>query len=85
MAFRGKRSFLQGPYFYDTRYGLREHISDLNWQRGQFIKDLDTMLVGEREAMINRVFMAPSKEMQPDDKLTQPSLRGDDDDVLFSS
>ena len=81
MAFKGRRSYLQGPYHFCSRCGTRYHISQLEWQRGLLLcKDTaencyDTgndgyPLIGEREMAIAAVFEIPTQELMPDPKLT---------------
>jgi len=91
-AYKGKRSFLQGPYHYCARCGTRVHISEMQWQRGLLLcktKDcVDTgelPLIGQREAAIAHALEVPTEELMPDPKLTQPAESGAsvDDDISF--
>lgn len=78
MTYKGKRSYLVGPYHNCARCGTRFHISDLEWQRGlllcqQFCIDKGNdgfPLVGQREMAISQAFENPSQELMPDPKLT---------------
>ena len=79
-----RRSFKRSPYHYDDRTGLREHLSNLEWQRGVLTTELDSMLIGDREARIAKTFAAPTKELQPDEKLQQPVIGNNGDDIIFS-
>ena len=85
MAWRGRRSWRQSPYHYDSRYEDRLPLSDMSWQRGLLLdsNDLDTSLIGDREQQIVKTFAAPSSELLPSKKLQQPII-GSDDDILFS-
>jgi hypothetical protein len=83
-AWKGRRSWRQSPYHYDSRYEDRLHLSNMSWQRGLLLdsNDLDTALIGDREQQIIKVFQAPSSEMQADPKLSQPII-SDGNDILF--
>lgn len=78
MAYKGKRSYLSGPYHICCRCGTRFHISDMEWQRGlllcrQYCYDTGNdgfPLTGQREMYIAGVFENPSQELMPDPKLT---------------
>lgn len=81
MAYKGRRSFLQGPYHICSRCGSRYHISQMKWQRGLLLcfntkeNCYDTgndgyPLTGQREAAIAQVFEVPTTELMPDPKLT---------------
>jgi hypothetical protein len=94
VAYRGHRSFLQGPYHYCARCGSRVHISEMQWQRGLLIcKTWDCIdygnhgnyLLGQREAEIAQVLETPSHELQPNDKLITPLEGGSNtsDDIIF--
>lgn len=80
MAFKGKRSYLIGPWHYCARCSEKYHISELEWQRGLLLcpRCIDygndgVPLIGQREAIISAVFEQPTTEMEPDPKLTDPS------------
>lgn len=75
MSWRGPRSFLKSPYHYDALFGLRTHIQDMFWQRGNLIRncDADTLLIGQREVEIAAVLKNPQTELMPDKKLQTPS------------
>lgn len=78
MAWRGKRGFRRSPYHYDDRYGTRERLSDLNWQRGVLSKEDDTLLIGDREVLVMQALQACPEEAQPDEKLQTPDVIQDD-------
>lgn len=75
--FKGKRSYLDGPYHNCARCDTRTHISHLNWQRGLLLCEpcTDTgndgyPLVGQREAAIASYLSHQTNELMPDPKLT---------------
>jgi len=80
MAPRGKRSWHCGPYHDCARCDVRYHLSEMAWQRGLLLClatcfDYGTNpLVGQRELDIIRAFETPTRELQPDPKLTDPDV-----------
>ena len=64
-------------------------ISDMSWQLGLLLcRDwcYDTMLIGEREAIMSRVLTAGAssqEELAPDKKLTQPFSNGIIEDIIL--
>jgi hypothetical protein len=90
VAYRGRRSFKDGPWHYCARCGSRVHISELEWQRGVLVcKTFDCQdtgvnpLVGQREAEIAEQFERPTQELMPDPKLTEANVSADNDDIFF--
>ena len=80
MAYKGKRSYLVGPWHYCSRCVHKTHISDMTWQRGLLLcpdcvdyGNDGVPLIGQREQMIAAAFELPSTELQPDPKLTDTS------------
>jgi hypothetical protein len=91
-AYRGDRSYLQGPYHFCVRCGSRVHISEMQWQRGLLLcKKWDCIdtgtypLTGQREAAMAHALEVPTQELLPDPKLTSPQESGSsiDDDITF--
>lgn len=91
MAYKGKRSYLSGPWHFCNRCAFKWHISEMTWQRGLLLCPwcLDygndgVPLIGQREAMIQAVFDVPTMELQPDPKLTEASeIIGNMDEELI--
>jgi predicted nucleic acid-binding Zn-ribbon protein len=91
--YKGKRSYLEGPYHCCSRCGTRFHISDMEWQRGlllckQYCFDYGNdgfPLVGQREMAIAAVFEIPSNELMPDPKLTDTNEieASMEDDIVY--
>jgi len=81
-SWKGRRSWMRSAYFYDMRYGQRDWLDSMDWQRGVLSVETDTMLVGDREAMIASVFQRPSTELQPDPKLQQVSAQDFSDQIM---
>lgn len=79
----GKRSYKDSPYFRDMRYGTREHLKDLKWQRGVLSKEVDTMLIGDRESKIVAALSQPSQENMPDEKLLPEDSMLSVDEIEF--
>lgn len=81
----GRRSKDGTPWHYDALFGIKTKMNNLDWQRGLLIadKDRDTMIIGEREAMIARILSEDSTELQPDSKLLEPTS-SDEDDINFT-
>lgn len=80
IAWKGPRSYLQGPWHYCARCLWKTHISDMIWQRGLLLcpdcydyGNDGVPLIGQREAMIQAVFEVPTMELEPDPKLTESS------------
>jgi len=87
----GIRSFKEGPYHYCGRCGTRVHIKELEWERGVLVcKTMNCQdkgpfaQIGQRETAIERNLEQPTKELQPDQKLLEPSISAiGDDDIFF--
>lgn len=79
----GKRSYMQSPYERDMRYGTKEHLSDMEWQRGILSVEQDTLLIGQREERIASVLSEPSQENIPDEKLLPEASMLSVDDIEF--
>lgn len=89
MAPRGYRSFHQGPYHYCGRCGERRHLAEMSWQRGVLVcktsNCIDTgvnPLIGEREVQIIKAFEVPSRELEPNPKLTDSGIETSGDDLI---
>jgi len=77
MAYKGKRSYLTGPWHYCNRCLFKWHIAEMSWQRGLLLcpwcfdyGNDGVPLTGQRETMIQAVFEIPSEELMPDPRLT---------------
>lgn len=87
---QGYRSYLDDPYHFCARCGSRQHIKNLEWQRGLLLcKTFNCVdkhpLIGEREAAVAHALEVPTEELKPDPKLITPTV-GDDssgDEILF--
>lgn len=80
MAFKGPRSYRDGPWHYCSRCTKKTHISEMIWQRGLLLgpECVDYgndgfPLIGQREAAIAAVFEQPTTELMPVPKLTDSS------------
>lgn len=80
MAFKGPRSYMDGPWHYCSRCVDKIHISEMSWQRGLLLcpdcvdyGNDGYPLIGQREADIAAVFEQPTTELMPDPKLTDSS------------
>ncbi len=93
-AYRGRRTFLVGPWHYCARCGSRVKISEMAWQRGVLVcKTFDCQdygvapFIGQREEIITNILdpNALQQELQPDPKLVSPNDSGTDgnDDIVF--
>lgn len=91
-AYRGDRSYLQGPYHICARCGSRVHVSEMEWQRGLLLcKKWDCVdtgtypLIGQRDAAIAHALEIPTRELMPDQKLVSPQESGSsiEDDIIF--
>lgn len=82
-----ERHTLVSPYHYCQKCWWRYALKDLRWQLGFLVcpKDYDTLLIGQREANIQRVLTSgnPQSELAPDEKLTQPFANGIIEDILL--
>jgi hypothetical protein len=80
MAYKGKRSYLDGPWHYCARCLWKTKIALMNWQRGLLLcpdcidyGNDGYPLTGQREAAITAAFDVPTEELMPDPKLTESS------------
>lgn len=83
MAYKGKRSYLDGPWHYCSRCEFKTKIAEMSWQRGLLLcpvcidYDNDGVpLIGQREALVAAIvatFGNPPVELTPDPKLTDTS------------
>jgi len=89
---QGRRSYHENAYHYCARCGSRVFIADLEWQFGLLVcKTFDCIdhggmglpLIGQREAYIAHVLenLPNERELMPDQKLTEPSLFGPDNEL----
>lgn len=82
------RSQQKNVYHECARCGVRFPLSQLQWQNGQLFcspnRCIDTALQGSRDLKVARQLSIDRKEMQPDQKLTNPTVRRDGGlDVLY--
>jgi len=81
-----ERHILNAPYHYCSFCWDRFPLSELTWQRGTLRcpRDLDTMLIGDRELDIMRVLSSgDTQELAPDKKLQSPSPCGLIEDIIL--
>ena len=81
-----ERHLLNSPYHYCSFCWDRFPLSELTWQRGALrcYRDLDTMLIGDRELAIMRVLSSgDQQELAPDRKLQNPSPCGIIEDIIL--
>lgn len=82
-----ERHLLNSPYHYCSFCWDRFPLSELTWQRGSLrcYRDLDTMLIGDRELMIQQVLSMGDavNELAPDKKLQSPSMGGLIEDIIL--
>ena len=91
MAYKGHRSFHEGPWHFCSRCYDKTHISELRWQRGLLLdaKCYDTgndgyPLIGQREAAIASYLSHQTSELIPDPKLTDTTqIEGSMDEDLI--
>lgn len=84
---KGIRSWHYGPYHYCGRCDDRTHISEMTWQRGVLLCPIcvdygEYPLIGERQVAIEKAFEVPSRELEPDPKLTDPNINTTGDDLI---
>ncbi len=87
IPFRGPRSWHKSPYHLCARCDDRTHISEMTWQRGLLLCPTCVdyginPLIGQRELDIIRAFEVPTKEMEPDPKLTDPDVGTSGEDFI---
>lgn len=83
---QGRRSFLRSPWHYCGCCGFKRHLDEMKWERGVLKCNQgcqDTMLIGEREAIIQRKLSNLGNEAQPDKKLQQPGSLNATEDIIF--
>lgn len=77
----------QVKYHYCDRCGSKVNLLTMEWQDGLLLcKEngcIDTVTLGERDANIARILEQPTKELQPDEKLTQPTTGGQIDEIII--
>ena len=81
-----ERHILNSPYHYCSFCWDRFPLSELTWQRGSLrcYRDLDTMLIGDRELEIMRVLQSgDTQELAPDRKLQSPNTSGLIEDIIL--
>lgn len=80
-----RRSNHVSPWHNCTRCGIKTHIKDMVRQLGILICTrktcYDEQLVGQRDANIAKILnqVAASKEMQPDDLISNPNITGNEE------
>jgi hypothetical protein len=82
-----ERHLLNSPYHYCSFCWDRFPLSELTWQRGALRcpRDVDTMLIGDRELAIMRVLSGGDaiEELAPDKKLQAPAQSGLIEDIIL--
>jgi hypothetical protein len=81
-----ERHLLNSPYHYCSFCWDRFPLSELTWQRGALRcpRDVDTMLIGDRELEIMRVLNSgDQEELAPDKKLQSGSQTGIIEDIIL--
>ena len=81
-----ERHLLNSPYHYCSFCWDRFPLSELTWQRGALRcpRDVDTMLIGDRELSIMRVLNSGDQnELAPDKKLQSPNPTGIIEDIIL--
>lgn len=78
----------QGAWAFCDRCGSRTPVKDLRWQRSKFLdaKCFDSFpLIGQIDKGIADALsnIVQSPDLQPDPKLTMPSLDGSNDDIFI--
>jgi hypothetical protein len=83
-----KHTYNEGAWHFCGRCGDRTPIKDLQWQRGKLLdaKCFDSFpLLGQIDKGIADALsvIVESPDLQPDPKLTMPSLDGFNDDIFI--
>lgn len=77
----------QGAWTFCGRCGDRVPLKDLKWQRGKLLdaKCYDNLLIGDidkaRATYMSTIVENP--DLQPDPKLTEPTLDANNDDIFI--
>jgi len=83
-----KHTFNEGAWAFCSRCGDRTPIANMRWQRGKLLDDkcFDAFpLLGQIDKGISDALsqIVLSPDLQPDPKLTLPTLDGQNDDIFI--
>jgi len=82
-----EHTWQQGAWAFCGRCGTRNSVKDMQWQRGKLLDQrcYDQILIGQIDKGIADALaiIIEAPDLQPDPKLTMPTLDGQNDDIFI--